>query len=164
MALERKTPMRRDGEGARRFANTRSELKRSPIEGGAALSRTGRIKPRSDKREAIYSTERRPYIQSLAAAGVRCEIGPILAELGIRGQCTGRLEGLHERRKRSAGGSLVNRLNLVPACNGCNGYLEDAVGEDRAAIEGCDALVVRPGHPEFDRLGARADRAGDAEA
>jgi hypothetical protein len=155
--LERKTPLRRDGDGARRFADQRSELKRSPLEGGSSLARTGRLKPRSEKRKKLYAEDRRPYVEALLAAGVGCELGPILAELGIRRRCAGRLEGLHERRKRSAGGSLTNRANLVPACNLCNGYLEDAVGADRELIEGCDALVVREGHPEYVRLGAKTD-------
>ena len=158
MTLQRKTPLRRDGDGARRFANQRSELKSTATTGGGSgLARTGRLKPRSAKRQKVYADDRRPYIEALLAAGVGCEIGPVLAELGIRQRCSGRLEGLHERRKRSAGGSLTNRANLVPACNLCNGYLEDAVGEDRTLIEACDALVVREGHPEYVQLGRRAD-------
>ncbi|HUW00763.1 MAG TPA: hypothetical protein VMW08_00285 [Acidimicrobiales bacterium] len=158
MSLERKTPMRRDGEGARKFANQRSSLSN----GGSNLKRT-RMKPRSAKRSKVMADDRVPYIQSLIEAGVGCEIGPMLTEAasllaaeGIEVRCGGHIEGLHERRKRSAGGSLTARENLIPACNWCNGLVED---EPRVVRELFGvALVLRPGDADYDRMGARADR------
>lgn len=104
----------------------------------------------------MYAEDRRPRIERIVAAGIGCLIGPLLADEGIDGICTGRVEGLHERRKRSAGGSLVNGENLIPACNRCNGWVEDNPAEARDVFG--TALVVREGDEEWDRLGARHDR------
>lgn len=67
---------------------------------------------------------------------------------GIR-DCNGRQQGLHELRKRSAGGSLDNPSNLLGACIPCNGWVER--WPDLAHRLG---LVVRPGDPEWDELDA----------
>jgi len=100
------------------------------------------------------ATDRVPYIKALVEAGVGCEICPMLAEAGLETHCAGRIEGLHERRKRSSGGSLTNRANLVPACNWGNGWVEE--NPDLARGFGA-ALVVREADPEWTRLGARED-------
>jgi hypothetical protein len=101
------------------------------------------------------SEDRVPRIEAIVAAGVGCLIGPMLADAGLVSGCSGRVEGLHERRKRSAGGSLVNPENLIPACNRCNGWVED---NPRLVREVFDTeLVVREGDAEWVRLGARAD-------
>jgi hypothetical protein len=100
--------------------------------------------------------DRRPRIERLIAAGLGCLIGPLLAEAGIATQCRQRIEGLHERRKRSAGGSLTNSVNLIPACNWCNGWIEDHPAQARSTFG--TALVVREGDVEWESLGARADR------
>jgi len=87
--------------------------------------------------------------------GRRCEVGPILAAAGIPNpNCTGEIEGLHERRKRSSGGSLINLKNLVPSCNSCNGRIED---EPEMRILCGAALVLREGDEEWDEVGARQD-------
>ncbi len=71
--------------------------------------------------------------------------------------CTGMAEGLHERRKASAGGSRLSAQNCVPACNPCNGWIEDnpAAAAVRRAVDG-RSLVVREGHPEWSFLGRRS--------
>lgn len=97
-----------------------------------------------------------PLIERLTAQGVGCLIGPLLEEAGITTGCRQRVEGLHERRKRSAGGSLTNPRNLIPACNRCNGWIEDQPRLARDLFG--DVLVVREGDDEWHDLGARSDR------
>lgn len=102
------------------------------------------------------ANDRRPRIERLVAAGLGCLIGPLLDDAGLEPECARRIEGLHERRKRSAGGSLVNGENLIPACNWCNGWIEDNPAAARDLFG--TALVVREGDLEWEALGARADR------
>lgn len=119
-----------------------------------------RVNPRSarNKNEAVIRKEIRE-----AAVPARCTIGPVLEELGVAGGCAGRgrVEGLHERRKASSGGSKVNPENLMPACNRCNGIVEDCHGVERRLIEDDPQarLVVRPKHGDlFESLSKRHDR------
>ena len=121
-----------------------SQLKRTPL------------KQRSEKRTEFMQETRAPTVGALALAGVRCQIGPLLDQVGLGGQCGGVISGLHERRKRSSGGSLTNPLNLIPACSWCNGQVEDQAGPIRELTG--DMLVVREGDPEWEQLGARQDR------
>lgn len=137
--MERRTPLKRTG-----FKNR-----------GQGLKRTGRVKPRSD-RNVAEGAERKEI--RTTAAPARCTIGPVLAELGVAGGCDGRgrVEGLHERRKASSGGSKVNEANLMPACNRCNSLIEcepKLVRERTGTL-----LVVREGDPEWEQLGRRHDR------
>jgi len=100
------------------------------------------------------ATNRTPLVSNLIAAGVRCEIGHVLAVAGVRPfRCSFAIEGIHERRKRSSAGSLVVAANLIPACNWCNGWIEDNPAEARDLFG--DFLVVREGDPEWDALGSR---------
>jgi hypothetical protein len=97
--------------------------------------------------------QRVPLVQELVAAGFGCEVGPLLKAYGLdSSHCRGRIEGLHELRKRSAGGSLTNPDNLVPACNPCNGFIEQEPGMARSL-----GLVILEGDPEWEALGARQD-------
>lgn len=130
-----------------------------PLErGDSQLDRSTRIAPRSKARAAHMRDERVPMIERLVAAGVTCEIGPVLADLGItKVRCTVQIGGMHERRKSGAGGSRVNPDNLMAACNACNGYLEDCVEPERTMVEDA-GLVVRTSHPDWDRFSKRHDR------
>lgn len=66
--------------------------------------------------------------------------------------CLGYAGGLHERRKRSAKGSLTNPANLVAACDVGNGWVEDwPIQAHRLG------LVVRPGDDEWFALAASND-------
>lgn len=136
--MKRGGPLKRTGS----LNRGSSQLKRTPL------------KQRSEKRSKLMKEERVPLIQALVKAGFSCEIGPVLDHHGIAESvnCRNKIEGLHELRKRSAGGSLVNRNNLIPACIPCNGWVEDypAVAHELG-------LVVREGDPEWDALGARND-------
>lgn len=142
--LKRTKPMKR-GPGPKRTSGPSrgGELKRTPL------------RARSAKRAKLMRTERVPLIESLRAQGVGCLVCPALIEAGIAIQCSGAIEGIHERRKRSAGGSLINPANLIPACNRGNGFVEDECGMIRRLTG--DRLIVREGDPEWESLGARND-------
>lgn len=129
----------------------------SGLKSGGELKRT-ELKKRSEKRQRVMQDDRIPLIKQLVEAGFGCEIGPVLEHYGEADarHCRGRIEGIHELRKRSDGGSLVNRDNLVPACNFCNGWVEDHPAKAREI-----GLVIRAGDPDYERLGARHDRDGD---
>lgn len=120
------------------------------------MQRGGPLRSRSDRRREFMATDRAPRVQRVIESGVGCLIGPLLREADVDPcLCADRCEGLHERRKRSAGGSLVNPENLIPACRWCNGWVED---QPRLARELFGSvLVVREGDPEWVRLGRRAD-------
>lgn len=129
----------------------------STLKSGGALKRT-ELNKRSEKRKRIMQDDRIPLIKQLVEAGFGCEIGPVLEHYGEADarHCRHRIEGIHELRKRSDGGSLINRDNLVPACNFCNGWVEDHPAKAREF-----GLVIRSGDPDYERLGARHDRDGD---
>jgi len=112
------------------------------------------LKHRSEKRAKFMQEERIPLIESLVKLGVTCEVSPTLRAAGIAAasRCRGRLEGLHEIRKRTSGGSLTNPKNLVPSCNVCNGWIEDNPTEAHNR-----RLVARPGDEDWDELGSDAD-------
>ena len=135
--LKRKTPLKSN----------------STLNQGGSLKRT-ELKKRSSKRQSVMTNDRVPLIQALVEAGYGCEICPVLEYHGCDdfNHCTGKIDGLHELRKRSAGGSLVNRNNLVPACNYGNGWIED-----NPLLAHEFGLVVREGDPEWERLGKRND-------
>lgn len=115
-----------------------------------------RIQARSKSRAKLMRTVRVPTIVEMIEAGRRCEVGPILMDAGLMPFCTGRIEGLHERRKRSSAGSLVNPENLIPSCNRCNGFVEEAPAAVRDLTG--TRLIVREGDPEWPELGSRGDR------
>ncbi|HUV10964.1 MAG TPA: hypothetical protein VMX12_08290 [Acidimicrobiia bacterium] len=126
---------------------------------GGQLERSA-IKSRSAKRSKLMATERAPLVRDLRAAGVRCEVCPRIDAAGIRVQCTGEVQGIHERRKRSSAGSLVVAENLIPSCDWGNGWIEDRYPllsvDIRRALFG-SSLVVREGDEEWERLGVRAE-------
>lgn len=163
MTLERKKPLRSSPETNRAWQDRSREKARARdgdrrqrgLERGQGLRRTGRIAPRSKARTTQQAEVRVPMIEQMVAAGRRCEVCPQLLALGIALRCSGRIQGLHERRKAGAGGSRQNPANLVPACNLGNGWIED---EPELARQLGTALVVRESDPEWESLGRRADR------
>ncbi len=132
--------------------------------GDSQLDRSTRIAPRSKKRAAQMKDDRIPLIVSLVEAGVKCEVSMVFEELGIPHHCTREIEGMHERRKSGSGGSRVNRANLVPACNWCNGYIEDAIdlpGKPYRTLIEESYLVLRETEAdrvEFEAMSKRHDR------
>jgi hypothetical protein len=150
---ERRTPLKQGTKG----------LKRSPLRSGDRSLVRGDgpkrtpIRQRSAKRSEFMRDVRAPAVAALVARGERCRIGPLLADAGLGEPCGIVVQGLHERRKRSAGGSLTNPANLIPACNVCNGWVEDFPKLAREVFG--DLLVVREGDPEWESLGTRNDKA-----
>ena len=145
MSLERRTPLRRTG--FKRKAPTNTDRKpRTPL------------RQRSVKRQAHMTEERIPAVKAAIEAGRTCEVCPVLAAAGITSFCSGRIEGLHERRKSSSGGSRSNPANLIPACNIGNGFIEcnPAIVRETAGT----ILVVREGDDEWEHLGSRRDKLG----
>jgi len=98
--------------------------------------------------------DRVPLVESMIEDERGCEVGAILHAAGFSAGCTGQISGLHERRKRSAGGSLINRTNLLASCTLCNDYIEDHPEVKDATGT---MLVVREGDPEWHQLGSRND-------
>jgi hypothetical protein len=98
---------------------------------------------------------RAPEVARMAAAGDPCRIGPLLHDAGVRASCSATVQGIHERRKRSSGGSLVNHANLIPCCNWCNGWIEDEPAAARDLFG--SLLVVREGDAVWESLGSRSD-------
>lgn len=168
--LKRKTELTRSGpiKAKPRPDKPRTPLRRTPIARAAPINRTGDgpqrpvkarkpLAPVSAARQ-VEKTARAALVAQLAAAGVGCEICPELARHGVTvpGGCSG-LGGLHERRKRSASGALDSALNLVPACNLSNGWIE-TVGNDELRRIGVFAwLVVIEGAADWERCGPRRD-------
>lgn len=120
-----------------------------------------RIRSTSDKRRVENATRReladldphapchlrQPLCDWLLMSGRRREAR------AVQDACKGTAEHWHERRKAGAAGSKINPENLLPACDNCNGAVEDYPNEAHAA-----GLVVRPGDPEWDQLSKRNDR------
>lgn len=143
---ERRTPLRQGDK----------PLRRTPLGAGSSggLKRTP-IKQRSAKRADLMASTRAPAVRKLVESGEMCRIGPLLSAEGLGPNCMIVVQGLHERRKRSAGGSLTNPDNLIPACNVCNGWVEDFPKLAREVFG--SMLVVREGDAEWESLGRRAD-------
>lgn len=137
--LKRKTPLKSN----------------SGLNQGGSLKRT-ELKKRSSKRQSVMTNDRIPLIQALIEAGSSCEICPMFLGAGLEIHCAGRIEGLHERRKRSSGGSLVHRDNLIPSCNWANSFIE--CNPDQIRLLFGDVLVVREGDDEWKALSKRNDR------
>lgn len=123
-----------------------------------SFARSGRLNPVSARRQR-ENAARRTLPQPR-----HCEIEVILRTAPIRFYeqlvrswmlpCGGPL-AWHERRKRSAGGSILNPDNLVGACNRHNEWVEDNPGLARQL--GGTRLVVREGDPEYEALSKRWD-------
>lgn len=157
--MKRGKPLAR-GKGLSRGSKPmkRTEMKR----GESNFARSGELARRSKARTQQMAEDRVPLVKALVEAGVTCEISMVFDELGIKHHCQRNLSGMHERRKSGAGGSRINRDNLVPACSWCNGYIEDAVGEDHDLIQDSYLVVWEETDPEWDILSKRNDRL-DAE-
>lgn len=134
----------------------RSEIKRkTPMARGTSKLKRTKLKQRSETRQTFMKETRAPAVEALVASGETCQVGPILHAAHLFSPCVKQIGGLHERRKRSSGGSLVNPDNLLPACNPCNGYIEDQPRLVRRLTG--TKLIVREGDAEWSHLGKRAD-------
>ena len=120
---------------------------------------------RESASKAAEREERRRLVNALIQAGLwECQIGPVLRRAyfdeafasRVRSadvDCLDGPSGIHERRKRSSGGSLTVLANLMPACTWHNQWVER---EPELAHR--LGLVVRPGDHEWFLLGR--DRGG----
>jgi hypothetical protein len=119
-------------------------LRRSPLQRGkplvtrTPLANKSPLKPGGKK---IATTSKRRRQKAAAEADVRaqyvadhpiCEIGLAMLQSPdpdvrrhYRSTCQITAEACHERRKRSAGGSTIDPINLLSACNPCNGWVEN---------------------------------------
>lgn len=119
------------------------------------LERQPAMKQRSEKRVEHMKNERIPAVQAAVPGG--CQICPEFerVDLPIPGRCPG-VQGIHERRKSSSGGSRVNPDNLIPCCNRSNGFIEDHPLLVHAMFG--TRFVVREGDEEWSTLSKRNDR------
>ncbi len=129
-------------------------LKRSkPMKRGGGLQRSGRIRRRSKKTERFYRDERVPLTKRMLEDDTFCELGRAWVLVDpTYSDCQLHAIGLHELRKRSAGGSLTNPANLRRTCGPCNSRVEDS--PDLAHEAG---IVVRRDDPSYDALGEDGD-------
>lgn len=132
------------------------------LNGGKGLQSAGPLKARSGKTAKFYREQRAPHVAELIAAVRCCEIAVAAVRAGVPvGACSGALT-VHERRKRSQGGSLLGVVpapgspvgvwhgrNTVVACWGHNGWVEDHPAEARRF-----GATVSPGDPEWELLAA----------
>lgn len=88
------------------------------------VSRTP-IPPRSAKTAKVYRTTRVSLVVEILEERPWCEIN-------WDENCTGRATTLHEVKKRSRGGSIIDRSNILTACTFCNGAVEDHPEEAHA--------------------------------
>lgn len=101
----------------------------------------------------FYRLERVPLVKVMLEEWPWCELSDRIWRVDRSWRsCGGGAVGLHELRKRSAGGSLTNRANLLRCCSPCNSWVEDHPALARMA-----GLVVRSGDSGWDELGADAD-------
>ena len=80
---------------------------------------------RSKKMQDAYRKSRIPLVIEVLAERPWCEIR-------FDENCTGRATTLHEVKKRSRGGDITNKKNVLSACAYCNGAVEDHPEEAHA--------------------------------
>lgn len=109
------------------------------------------MRPLSAKRQRLQR-RRVALVRVMLAEDPYCDLGPTieLADGGHR--CAGEAIGLHERRKRSSLGSLLNRANLRRCCAPCNSWVEE-----NPRLAHMLGLVVRPGDREWHDLARGRD-------
>lgn len=149
-APKRKTPLKPGKPLRAKKAPTRHQAPASGRLCARAPVRQVSKKKRAQKRS------RAALVRWLVAEGVRCEVCPELARVGIviPGGCSGFSE-IHERRKQSGAGSMEVAGNLLPICRMANGWIEDQAGTVRERF--APWLVLREKDPEWHEYGRRAD-------
>lgn len=129
-------------------------MRRTRIRSKSAKAGRADAAARSARRRVIEDAEGACQVRPVLIAALRDDWDPLAyddaveVEKALR-RCTFQAQGVHERRKRSSGGSLSTPANLMAACNRCNDWVED-----RPLIAHRLGLVVRPGDPEWEELGA----------
>jgi cytochrome c553 len=87
-------------------------MKRSP------LKRSGRLKPRSKKRQQLYARKggRRDFVASMLRRYPKCQAS-------ISARCEGRSVDVHELLARSQGGSILDEENCIAVCRHCHDWI-----------------------------------------
>lgn len=101
------------------------------------------------KKRASLQRKYVAFVAGMLAVNNRCAVVRriLIVDSSYR-ECTRVATGLHHLRKKSAGGALMDPDNVVRSCNACNTWVEDHPEKAEKA-----GLVVRPGHPDYERLG-----------
>ena len=118
-------------------------MKRSPLKRSGKLRRSSSLrqthglrpgkapKPVSD-RKAAERREAHDVRFKYLRDNPWCQIGEAMAASPdpkirqlYRKTCRGRADAIHEKQKRSAGGSISDPANFASACNPCNDLMED---------------------------------------
>jgi 5-methylcytosine-specific restriction endonuclease McrA len=106
--------------------------RKKPMQRGAPLKRTGSLRPRSKKKSAEY-VERRKIVSRLLGERPYCEACPVFArhdEVSLYNRKAS--VDIHELKRRSQGGSILEEDNLMAVCRECH----DRIGhEPKLAIE-----------------------------
>jgi hypothetical protein len=130
MTLRRRTPLRRH----------------QPLTSRATLARSGRLRAESPKRRNERDARRAVRDEVFARDGWSCQVA---ARVPDPGSCAGPLTPHHRRKAGQGGAYSVENISAV--CAHHNERLE--ADADLAARARAAGLVVRPGDPEWDRLG-----------
>lgn len=156
--MERRKGLRRDGDGARRFA-----AKRSRITQRSAKQDDDRAR-QADVREIVFARDGHRCVLDRFQGHTWSDPAPVSdaaddldADVEYRvPRCSGRLTFGH-RRKASAGGAYV-AANGWATCVSHQGWIEDQ--PDAARSLGGETpwwLVLREGDPEWTSLGRKAN-------
>lgn len=81
-------------------------LRRTP------LSRSGRLRPRSAKRDRLYRDQRRPLVEALLSARPLCQRCAAATSTEV-----------HELKSRARGGSITDPGNCVALCHACHAWI-----------------------------------------
>lgn len=112
------------------------------------------LRPRAEHVAGYYRDVRRPLVADLIRRIGVCQAPTLFALTGEDDplpRCAGPLD-VHERRRRSQGGSLENDDNLLVVCRAHNQGAADSHRGDSYHLAG---LVVFEGDDGYDTLGAR---------
>jgi|TARA_Y100000034_G_scaffold60735_1_gene73773 5-methylcytosine-specific restriction endonuclease McrA len=103
-----------------------------PLKRGKPLKRGGSLRPRSKKKSKQY-VERRKTVSRLLAERPYCEACPVFAVHDEVTLYTRRASvDIHELKRRSQGGSILDDENLLAVCRECH----DRIGNHpKLAIE-----------------------------
>ncbi len=84
------------------------------------------LRPRSKKTAKLYRDERVPLTKHMLEINPYCELADkIKAVKPDYNDCWSKAIGLHELKKRSAGGSITDPENVLRTCGPCNSFCED---------------------------------------
>lgn len=100
--------------------------RKTPLQQRAMIRTRAQLRSRSAKRAKFYREERVPLTVAMLAESPWCEVCPKISGVD-RGydDCQNYAIGLHEILKRSQGGSMTDRDNLLRTCAPGNSWIEN---------------------------------------